>query len=188
MRLAKLSYDQLTPEQRLAWDEVVAKAQGLADADQPALMTLALGGPGVHVTTIARGGFWENITKELDAGRPILLLGPPADRPPGPGCGCGWCADRRRVGRVPRADRDAGQAAIHPTRRPRRGPGRPRAHRGRRLMAASHATSPDRAHYQAVKQAHDGKLAAISMARKLARRCYHTLRNMDPEVVYAMPA
>ena len=40
----------------------------------------------------------------------------------------------------------------------------------------------------AVKQAHDGKLAAISMARKLARRCYHTLRNMDPEVVYAMPA
>ena len=55
-------------------------------------------------------------------------------------------------------------------------------------MAASHATSPDRAYYQAVKQAHDGKLAAISMARKLARRCYHTLRNMDREVVYAMPA
>jgi len=26
------------------------------------------------------------------------------------------------------------------------------------------------------------------MARKLARRCYHTLREMDPEVVYAMPA
>ena len=40
----------------------------------------------------------------------------------------------------------------------------------------------------ALKQAHDGKLAAISMARKLARRCYHTLRNMDREVVYAMPA
>jgi len=55
-------------------------------------------------------------------------------------------------------------------------------------MAASHATSPDRAYYQAVKQAHDGKIAAISMARKLARRCYHTLREMDPEVVYSMPA
>ena len=26
------------------------------------------------------------------------------------------------------------------------------------------------------------------MARKLARRCYHTLRNVDPEEVYAMPA
>jgi transposase len=55
-------------------------------------------------------------------------------------------------------------------------------------MAASHATSPDRAYYQAVKQAHDGKLAAIAMARKLARRCYHTLRQIDPEVVYAMPS
>lgn len=55
-------------------------------------------------------------------------------------------------------------------------------------MAASRATSPDRAYYQAVKQAHDGKLAAISMARKLARRCYHTLRQIDPDMVYAMPA
>jgi len=54
-------------------------------------------------------------------------------------------------------------------------------------MAASRATSPDRAYYQSVKAARDGKLAAISMARKLARRCYHTLREMDPEVVYAMP-
>ncbi len=54
-------------------------------------------------------------------------------------------------------------------------------------MAASRPTSPDRDYYQAVKQAHDGKIAAIAMARKLARRCYHTLRQMDPEVVYAMP-
>ena len=38
------------------------------------------------------------------------------------------------------------------------------------------------------QEAHDGKLAAIAMARKLARRCYHTLRQMDPEVVYAMPS
>ena len=55
-------------------------------------------------------------------------------------------------------------------------------------MAAARATSPDRAYYQSVKQAHDGKLAAISMARKLARRCYHTLREMDPDMVYAVPA
>ena len=55
-------------------------------------------------------------------------------------------------------------------------------------MAASRATSPDRDYYQAVKQAHDGKIAAIAMARKLARRCYHTLRAIDPDVVYAMPS
>jgi transposase len=52
--------------------------------------------------------------------------------------------------------------------------------------SASRATSPDRAYYQAVKQAHDGKLATISMARKLARRCYHTLRAMEPDLVYSM--
>ena len=78
-------------------------------------------------------------------------------------------------------------------------------HRGRRLpvaagsrtlrwalfeagMSAARATSPDRDYYQAVKQAHDGKLAAISVARKLARRCYHTLRSIDPEVVYGFPS
>ena len=55
-------------------------------------------------------------------------------------------------------------------------------------MAASRATSPDRVYYQAVKQTHDGKIAAIAMARKLARRCYHTLRAMDPDMVYAMPS
>ncbi len=52
---------------------------------------------------------------------------------------------------------------------------------------AAKTTSPDREYYQSVKQAHDGKLAAISMARKLARRCYHTLRAIDPDSVYAIP-
>jgi transposase len=52
---------------------------------------------------------------------------------------------------------------------------------------ASRATSPDHAYYTAVKQAHDGKLAAISMARKLALRCYHTLRSIQPDLVYAIP-
>ena len=55
-------------------------------------------------------------------------------------------------------------------------------------MAASQATSPDRDYFRSVKQAHDGKLAAISVARKLARRCYHALRELEPEVVYTMPA
>jgi transposase len=55
-------------------------------------------------------------------------------------------------------------------------------------MSASRATSPDREYYLAVKAAHDGKIAGIAVARKLARRCYHTLRQLDSEVVYAMPA
>ncbi len=55
-------------------------------------------------------------------------------------------------------------------------------------MCASRHSSPDHAYYRAVKERHDGKLAAISVARQLARRCYHTLRNMDPDVVYAVPA
>jgi transposase len=53
--------------------------------------------------------------------------------------------------------------------------------------SSSRAGAPDHAYYTAVKQRHDGKLAAIAMARKLARRCYHTLRAVDPEEVYAIP-
>jgi transposase len=52
---------------------------------------------------------------------------------------------------------------------------------------AARANSPDYAYYQAVKRRHDGKLATISVARKLARRCYHTLRAVDPEIVYTIP-
>ena len=55
-------------------------------------------------------------------------------------------------------------------------------------MCGARATSPDYAYYQSVKRAHDGKLAAVAVARKLARRCYHTLRNMSPDLVYAIPA
>jgi transposase len=53
---------------------------------------------------------------------------------------------------------------------------------------ASRAGSPDHAYYTTVKDRHDGKLAAISVARQFARRCYHQLRNMDPDDVYAIPA
>lgn len=53
---------------------------------------------------------------------------------------------------------------------------------------SSHLRSPDHDYYAALKARHDGKIAAISMARKLARRCYHTLRAVDPDLVYAIPA
>ena len=52
---------------------------------------------------------------------------------------------------------------------------------------SSHARSPDHHYYAAVKKSHDGKIAAISMAPKLARRCYHTLRSVHPDLVYATP-
>jgi transposase len=54
-------------------------------------------------------------------------------------------------------------------------------------LCASRATSPDRAYYRSVKERSDGKLAAICVARKLARRSYHILRSMDPDDVYAIP-
>jgi transposase len=53
---------------------------------------------------------------------------------------------------------------------------------------ASRHTSPDHGYYSAVKGRRDGKLAAISVARQLARRCYHTLRAVDADVVYAIPS
>lgn len=52
---------------------------------------------------------------------------------------------------------------------------------------ASRSGSPDHGYYTAVKERHDGKLAAISVARQFARRCYHILRNLDPDVVYSIP-
>ena len=52
---------------------------------------------------------------------------------------------------------------------------------------SSHLRSPDHDYYATVKQRHDGKIAAISVARKLARRCYHVLRAVDSEKVYAIP-
>jgi transposase len=52
---------------------------------------------------------------------------------------------------------------------------------------SSHVRSPDHDYYAAVKACHDGKIAAISVARKLAHRCYHVLRELDPKQVYAIP-
>ena len=53
---------------------------------------------------------------------------------------------------------------------------------------SSHHRSPDHDYYATVKARHDGKIAAISVARQLARRCYHVLRNVEPDSVYAIPA
>jgi transposase len=53
--------------------------------------------------------------------------------------------------------------------------------------ASSRRTAPDHDYYAKVKAAHNGKIAALSIARKLARRCFHTLRALDPDTVYAMP-
>ena len=39
-----------------------------------------------------------------------------------------------------------------------------------------------------VKARHDGKIASMSVARQLARRSYHVLRAVDPELVYSIPA
>lgn len=52
---------------------------------------------------------------------------------------------------------------------------------------SSHQRSPDHDYYAQVKARHDGKIATISMARKLARRSFHILRNVDPDEVYAIP-
>lgn len=48
---------------------------------------------------------------------------------------------------------------------------------------ASRVSSPDHAYYEAVKARHQGdaQIAILSVARKLARRCYHTLRELGPE-------
>ncbi len=53
--------------------------------------------------------------------------------------------------------------------------------------ASSRQVAPDHEYYAKVKAAHNGKVAALSIARKLARRCFHSLRSLDPDLVYAMP-
>jgi transposase len=47
--------------------------------------------------------------------------------------------------------------------------------------AAARDTSPDHTYYDTVRDRLGGKRAALSMARKLARRCYHTLRELGDQ-------
>ena len=46
---------------------------------------------------------------------------------------------------------------------------------------AGRASSPDHAYFQQVKQRLDGQRALLSVARKLARRCHHTLRGLGDQ-------
>lgn len=48
-------------------------------------------------------------------------------------------------------------------------------------LYAARPSSPDHAYFCSVKQRLDGQLALLSMARKLARRCHHTLSNLGDE-------
>jgi transposase len=50
-------------------------------------------------------------------------------------------------------------------------------------MRASRPGSPDHAYYLAVKQRLGGKRAALSVARKLAREAYHTLRELGDQAL-----
>lgn len=45
-------------------------------------------------------------------------------------------------------------------------------------LYSARPSAPDYAYFTSVKARLDGQLALLSMARKLARRCYHTLRNL----------
>ena len=50
---------------------------------------------------------------------------------------------------------------------------------------ASRATSPDHDYYCQVRARIDAKRATLSVARKLARRSYHTLRSLNDEELFA---
>jgi transposase len=69
----------------------------------------------------------------------------------------------------------------------RQGPGTLRWALYEAAKCSARPQAPDHAYYASVKARHDGKLAALAVARKLARRCYHTLRTVDPKEVYAVP-
>jgi transposase len=50
-------------------------------------------------------------------------------------------------------------------------------------MCAARPSSPDHAYYLQVKQRRGGKRAALSVARKLAREAYHTLRELGDQAL-----
>jgi len=54
--------------------------------------------------------------------------------------------------------------------------------------SAARRSSPDYPYYESLKQRLDGKRATISIARKLARRCYHTLRELGDEALTSQAA
>ena len=50
-------------------------------------------------------------------------------------------------------------------------------------QSACRTTSPDHADYLALRERMSHQRAAITIARKLARRCFHTLRDLGDEAV-----
>jgi hypothetical protein len=50
-------------------------------------------------------------------------------------------------------------------------------------MCAARPASPDHPYYLQVKQRLGGKRAALSVARKLAREAYHTLRELGDQAL-----
>jgi transposase len=50
-------------------------------------------------------------------------------------------------------------------------------------MCAARPTSPDHGYYLQAKQRLGGKRAALSVARKLAREAYHTLRDLGDQAL-----
>jgi len=54
-------------------------------------------------------------------------------------------------------------------------------------MTAARQSSPDHAYYESVHERLKGKRAALSVARKLARRCYHTLRELGEDAMAEAP-
>jgi transposase len=65
----------------------------------------------------------------------------------------------------------------------RQGPVVPRWALYEAAVYAGRPSSPDHAYFRQVKARLDGQLALLSIARKLARRCHHTLRGLGDQVL-----
>jgi transposase len=48
---------------------------------------------------------------------------------------------------------------------------------------AARPAAPDHTYYQAIRKRRNASLATLSVARKIARRCYHTLRELDEQAL-----
>jgi hypothetical protein len=71
--------------------------------------------------------------------------------------------------------------------RPAPDPGRPiqdqAATGAKAALYASRPASPDYAYFCGVRDRIDGQRALLSVARKLVRRCYHTLRDLGEDAL-----
>lgn len=65
----------------------------------------------------------------------------------------------------------------------RQGPPLPRWALYEAVKSASRPAAPDHGYYAATRDRRDGGLATLPVARKLARRCYHTLRELGEQAL-----